>query len=121
MPDLFQWGENVKIKTVKDVVEASNKIFGHLVGEQKLAIFNLLVDDGDGNISSCAWTPTSKLADGKPFPAVEDYAKIIVLLLTHPRIKDLEYDEKNHQVTAVFWGSPELEELHQLENPELGE
>ena len=111
----------MKIKTVKDVVEASNKILGHLVGEQKLAIFNLLVDDGDGNISSCAWTPTSKLADGESFLAVEDYAKIIVLLLTHPRIKDLEYDEKNHQVTAVFWGSPELEELHQLENPELGE
>jgi hypothetical protein len=109
----------MKIKTVKDAVEASNKILEDLVAHQKLTAFNLMVDHGEGTISNCAWTPTSTLADKKNFLAVEDYVKTIVLLLTHPRIKDIEYDEKNHAVTAVFT-APEMEEVDRLEHPDLG-
>jgi len=93
----------VKIKTVKDVVEVSNKIIGHLVGDKKLAVFNILVDDEEGNVSNCTWTPTSKLADGNSFLAVEDYAKTIIILLTHPRIKGLEYDENIIRLQLLSW------------------
>lgn len=108
----------LKIKTVKDVVEASNKIIEDLVANKRLTVFNLLVDHGEGTMSNCTWTPTSKVSAGQSFLAVEDYAKIMILLLTHSRIKDLEYDEKNHAVTAVFFGGPEIEEANRLENPE---
>jgi len=107
----------LKIKTVEDAVAASNNILANLVSNaaHKLTEFNLLVDEGEGNMTNIAWTPTSQLADGKNFLMVEDYIKTIILLLTHPRITDIEYNEKEHVITAVFW-APEIGKL-QTENP----
>jgi len=80
--------------------------------------FTILVDHGEGTISQCTWTPTG--AVGAPtsiagaFLAVEDYEKIMVMLLTHPKIKDLEFD--GQMITAVFL-APEMDEIQRLENP----
>lgn len=107
----------MKIKSTKDIVEVSNRVIELLVIHKKLAIFNLLVDHGDGTLSNCTWTPTAKVAENQSFLAAEDYSKIIVLLATHPRIKDLEYDEKQNAVTAVFH-APEMEDIRRYENYE---
>ena len=105
----------MKIKTVKDIVDVANKVFESLVADpqKKLTIFNLLVDHGEGTISNCTWTPTAKLADGHSFLAVEDYTKIMILLLTHPRIKDLDYDETQHMISAVL-EAPEMQEIDEM-------
>jgi hypothetical protein len=111
-------GEKLEIKSVRDIFEASRRIMEYLISQKKLAIFNVLVDHGEGTISNCMWTPTTKLADDKSFLAVEDYAKIMVLLLTHPKVKELEYNEKEHMITAVVFAAPEMQELDRIENPE---
>lgn len=108
----------MKIKTVKDIVDAANKIIERLVtdSQKNLAIFNLLVDHEDGTLSNCAWTPTAKLANGKNLLVVEDYTKIMILLLTHPRIKELQYDEPQNTISAIFH-APEMQEVDAIENP----
>lgn len=106
----------LKIKTIKDIVGTANNIIEHLVSQKAMTGFNLLVDHGEGTLSNCAWTPTTKITQGQHFLAVEDYTKIMILLLTHPRVKELEYHEKEHTVTAVF-SAPEMQEVDQIENP----
>lgn len=111
--------KETKIKNVKDVVEASKKIIGHIISDNVETIFNLIVDHGEGTISYCAWTPTTRIKPGpQRFLAVEDYSKTLLLLLLHPRISNLEYDEKQHMISAVFL-APELEEINHIENPGL--
>jgi len=138
MPDLFQGGENTKIKTVKDVVDVSNKIIGELVSHEKLTAFILSVDHEDGTLSTCAFTPVSKISatfartepegtergyyyknlpnKAESFLAVEDYTKIMLLLLGHPKIRNLEYYEKDNSVMAIFV-APEMQEVDRLEHP----
>ena len=66
--------KDTKIKTIKDIVEASNKIIGNIVSEKKLTRFCLTVDHEEGTISSCAWTPILATATRRgQFLAVEDY------------------------------------------------
>jgi hypothetical protein len=108
----------MKITTVKDVVEASNKILESLVSLRKLVIFNLLVDHGEGIVSNCMWTPTAKVAEHQNFMAVEDYTKIMLLLLNHPKIKNLEYDEKEQAITALFL-APEMQEVDRINAEEF--
>lgn len=108
----------MKIKTAKDIVEASNMIIGNIVSQNKITIFNLVVDHGEGTMSSCAWTPTTKVAEHQSFLAVEDYSKIMILLMTHPRIKSLEYDEKDHMISAIFSAAPEIQEVERIEHPD---
>lgn len=110
----------MKIKTLKDIVGASQKIMECFIGKKRAATFNLVVDHGEGTASNCAWTPACKVSPGQSFLAVEDYDKIMVLLLTHPRIKNLEYDEKDNVVSAWF-SAPEIEEIQRIENPEIYE
>jgi len=50
------------------------------------------------------------------FLAVEDYTKLLILLLGHPKVRNLEYDEKNHCIMAVFI-APEMQEVDRLEHP----
>jgi len=107
----------LKIKTTKDIVIASNTVIGNIVSQAKITVFNLLVDHEEGTISNCMWTPTTKLADGKSFLAVDDYAKIMLLLMTHPRVKDLEYNEKENMISAVF-SAPEMQEVDRIERPD---
>jgi len=61
---------------------------------------------------------TNELPKGKAqsFLAVEDYTKLLILLLEHPKVQNLEYDEKNNAVTAIFV-APEMQEVDRLEHP----
>lgn len=106
----------LKIKTLEDINEASHKIIEALVSKQKVAIFNLLVDHQEGTVSNCAWTPATQTGSNQKFLAVEDYGTIMLLLLKHPKITELEYDEEKNEINAIF-AAPELEEMNQLENP----
>ena len=108
----------MKIVTIKDAVGASNKIIGNLVAHRKLTEFTLLVDEGDGGTSQCTFVPFGQVSTHETFCAVEDYTKLIVLLLTHPKIKDLEYDEEKNVVTGVLNVPDEMQEVDQIENPE---
>jgi hypothetical protein len=108
----------MKIKSVKDAVFVSNKIIEALVTERKLTQFMLNVDHGDGEVSSCSVNPTGKAKQGQSFLATGDYTKILVLLLTHPRVKNIEYDERRQTVFAWF-SAPEMEEVEQLEHEEF--
>lgn len=114
----------MKIKTVKDVHDAADKIIGDMVTHQRVAYFTLLVDHGEGTVTNLMFacdTPLPKKKDGAPqrFVAVEDYAKLMLLLLKHPQVNDLEYDEKRGLIGAVFC-CPEAQELDRLDHPELG-
>ncbi len=115
----------MKIKTVKDVHEAGAHIIGEMVRTGKVAYFSLVVDHNDGTLSNLMFacdTPLPREEGKGPqrFVAVDDYAKLMLLLLKHPQVKDLEYDEKRNLIGAVFTCA-EMEELDRLDNPDFGE
>lgn len=100
---------------MKDAHEASDAIIAKLVSQKKLTYFNLVVDDGQGNIFNCYFTPTAQVKQGHRFMAVEDYLKIILLLKSHPKISQLSYNDKEGMILAIF-ECPELEEAERLDD-----
>lgn len=90
-------------------------IIGKFVATGKEVTFNLLVDHGEGTISDAAWTPACAVGKDRKFLAVGDYSKILLLLQTHPRISELEYDDTKGMVTAVF-KAEEMQTLNELES-----
>lgn len=97
-----------KIQNIKDVREVGNVIIGKLV-KGSLAYFNLIVADLTGDVSNAFFTPTSKISEKKSMIFVSDYEKVMMLLLSHPKVSDLEYNEEENAVTAVF-NNPYIEE-----------
>lgn len=102
----------MKIDSVAAARQASDRILEKLVAGQGVAYFNLLVDEGDGVVSSCMFTPavpvsgstlkaTNQSLPPGEFLAVDDYLKIMLLLLNHPKVLSLEYNEKENAVTAT--------------------
>lgn len=115
----------MKIKTVQDVHAAADLIIGSLATQRQTTYFSLLVDHGDGTLSnlmfSCATPlPMKKGEMPQSFVAVDDYAKLMLLLLKHPQIQDLEYDEEKGLVGAVFI-CPEMQEMDRFEGGFEGE
>lgn len=105
-----------EIKTVQDIIDAGHEIIGHLV-QGKMTYFNLLVEEEAGS-SACFFTPASQLQDtGKHMIMVEDYEKILMVLLSHPDIESLEYDPERNMVTAIF-KNPYAKEYRQLSSGE---
>lgn len=91
----------VKIKTAKDVKSVSNKIVGQLV-KGNLTYFNIVV--AESNIfSNCFFTPTTEIeGKQKRMIFVGDYEKILYMLLSHPKISDIDYNPSRNMVSAVF-------------------
>lgn len=87
-----------KIETLKDVKEVANIIMGKLV-KGKVAYFNLLVVDSTG-FSQCFFNPITETSKGKnkKMLFVEDYEKLMLILLSHPNFSQVQYDE----VGAIF-------------------
>ena len=106
----------MKIKTLKDVHAAAQLILGDLVARKVVPYFNLLVDHGDGVLSNCMFSPATNITAGQNFMAVDDHEKVLVLLLKHPAVKDLEYREKDHMISGIF-NCPEMLKLNELEEP----
>lgn len=110
----------MKIKTVKDVHDVYVKIMENFVGRHKPPYFNLLVDEGNGTVSHCYFQPSGPVKPGQSFMAVEDNAKVMLLLLRHPNVKHLEYDEKENMVCACF-SCEDMWEFLRLDHPEMEE
>lgn len=91
-----------KIESVKDVKEVANVIIGKLV-KGKLAYFNLVVSDSTG-FSHAFFSPATETSEGKnkKMIFVGDYEKLMMLLLSHPKISQVQYDEEENAVSAVF-------------------
>jgi len=92
----------MKIKSVEDIAQAEERILGHLV-QGKLTYFSLLFGE-ESDISSCFFTPVTQLQkEGTgSMIMVDDYGKLLKVLLSHPNISRIEYDEKENMISAVF-------------------
>ncbi len=92
----------MKIKSVEDISSIQDRIIGNLV-QGKFTYFSLTIGEED-EISSCFFSPITHLQGKTPdsMIMVEDYEKLLKVLLSHPKISDIEYDEKNNMVSAVF-------------------
>jgi len=68
-------------------------------------------------VSSCHFTPVVFDQEMKDYwMFMDDYKKLLVILLTHPKVKDLEFDEEegcvkaNFNVPEEYWEEEEWEE-----------
>jgi hypothetical protein len=99
----------MKIRNIEDIKAAGQRIIEKLIAG-KLTYFNLSVWENDSSSeSACFFTPVTQLqlnrlkpGEPKQMIMVDDYEKIMKLLLSHPKIKDLNYIEKGNCVCASF-------------------
>ena len=96
-----------KIQNLEDVKTVSQMIMRRLVVEKNLCYFNIVVGEV-GGFSQCFFTPTTQIHEGKEtrykpkMIFVGDYDKLMMLLMSHPNISDLEYDVEENMITACF-------------------
>jgi len=94
-----------KIETIENVKTISHMILGKLLTGNYLCYFNIVVGEL-GGCSPCFFTPTSQIHEGnekgKGMIFVGDYEKLMMLLMSHPNISDLEYDVEKNMITACF-------------------
>jgi hypothetical protein len=90
----------MRIKSVEDIRPIENKLVERLL-EGNLTYFSLVFVEED-EISNCCFTPTSRLPAKDTMIFVGDYGKLLKILLSHPNISDIGYDEKDNAVTAIF-------------------
>lgn len=92
----------MKIKDVKDAKRVGDLCIEKLVTEHSLVYFSILVAQ-EYSASNCFFSPTSELrGEQKKMIFVDDIEKMIRLLLSHPQVSDLEYDEKENMISATF-------------------
>ena len=97
----------MKIKTLNDAKTVGDLCIGKLVTEKSLVYFSILVAQ-EYSASNCFFSPVSEIRkDKKKMIFVEDIEKLIRLLLSHPQVNDLEYDEKENMISATFQDSGE--------------
>ena len=63
--------------------------------------FALTVTDPYG-FSSCFFTPISKEKEHQAMMFVGDYEKVVRILLSHPKIRHVEYTREEHVIHAIF-------------------
>jgi len=86
--------------TKENLDKVLRKIEEITIKGEKPVYFNIAYWDFD-EVSTCHFTPVVK--EKKDYWLfVDDYRKILVILLTHPRIKSLELDEEKECVIAHF-------------------
>ena len=56
----------------------------------------------DTTFSSCFFTPISKDKEHRAMMFVGDYEKVVRILLSHPKIRHVEYTRKEHVIHAIF-------------------
>lgn len=104
----------MKIKDVHDAQIVGNLCTAKLVMEKKLVYFNILVCQEDA-ASNCYFSPVSQapqLGKKQKMIFVEDIEKMIRLLLSHPKVSDLEYDKKENVISATFQDDAEIVGSH---------
>jgi len=88
------------IATAKDFELIEERILRDLV-QGRLTYFALTVTDATG-FSSCFFAPATKTKEGQGMIFVQDYGKIVRLLISHPKIRHVEYDPEEPAISAVF-------------------
>lgn len=91
----------MKIETIRDIIEVTDLILEKLIGQKNLAVLTLLVTDEAG-FSQCFFTPTSQIGPAKSFIQVGDYEKVLMMMLAHPHIEELEYDPDQNMISGLF-------------------
>ena len=93
----------MKIKDVHDAKKVQHLCMEKLVGEKSLVYFSILVVQ-DGVISNCFFSPVSesRRTNKQKMIFVDDIEKMIRLLLSHPKVENLEYDKKENVIHATF-------------------
>ena len=84
----------------EDFQKIEERILGDLV-KGRLTYFALTVADLSG-FSSCFFSPAAPLKRKQDTLFVQDYGKIVRLLLSHPKIRHIEYDPEEPAISAVF-------------------
>ena len=108
----------IKIKILEDMKKVSHQILEKVV-KGNICYFNLIVCELD-MASSAFFTPTAPIrGENKRFLGVDDYEKLIMLLLSNPNCKDLAYNPKENCIIANFF-NPFSEELRKMEEKEHG-
>ena len=107
----------MEIRSREDAQKAFDKILQNLL---KGRICHFLVSYGTihGDATVCTMIPVGVIKERgqeKHICIPFDYLRWLIILATHPRISELEYDEKENTVKAVFtepeeWAEPEDEE-----------
>jgi len=107
----------VKIKSREDAEKAFDMICQNLF-KGRICHFLIIYGTIYGDFTLCVMIPVGVIEeDGQkkricqPF----DYLHWLKILATHPRISELEYDEKENVIRAIFmepeeWAEPEEEE-----------
>jgi len=102
--------------TKKNLDKIVKKILKKVVEEGRLVYFNIGYWDS-GGVSPCHFSPVVPHKSRIIF--VDDYEKILVMLLSHPKVREIEYDEKEGCVSAFFdvpeeyWKEEDVEELEE--------
>ena len=107
----------MKIKDVHDAKKVGDICIGKLVMEKSLVYFGILVCQ-EYSASNCFFSPVTEIRkDKKKMIFVDDIEKLIRLLLSHPQVSDLEYDDKENMISATFQDNSEaiLGRTEQLE------
>jgi hypothetical protein len=107
----------MKIKTIKDAKKVADNCIELLVSNKSVAYFNLLVSNLTGEISNCYFSPVSPIrAEAKNMIFVQDIEKLLKMLLSHPKISELEYDPQENMISASFQDESEPEEEQILDD-----
>jgi len=89
-----------KISDLEDWKAIEEKVLGDLL-HGKAAYFGLLVWEGT-SATSCFFSPAVTGRGDKGTLFVGDYERLVRLLLSHPKVKDIEYNPKERMISAVF-------------------
>ena len=92
--------ETMKI-TKKNYKKVLGKILTEIAEKGRTVYFSIAYWEFD-TISPCYFTPIAPLRKGDYCLFPDDYEKILVILLTHPRIKEVVYNEKEGCIMASF-------------------
>lgn len=84
----------------EDFEQLEGRIIGDLV-KGRLTYFALTVTDSTG-FSSCFFSPAAPLKKGDKTLFVQDYGNIVRLLLSHPKVRHVEYVPQGPAISAVF-------------------
>jgi len=93
-----------KVK-LEDVMEVAKDCTRFLIEKKRPVYFNIAFWAAD-EVSSLYFAPVAPMEkDGGwtwvSFPPF-DYEKLLMLLLTHPRVSEVEYDDKEGAIYAIF-------------------
>lgn len=98
-----------KIKDVAAAKRIADQCIAKFV-KGNLVYFNLYVA-AESEGSNCYFSPIStSRKDQQKIVFVNDIEKLIRFLLSHPKVEDIRYYEKENMITAVFYDKLEVVE-----------